>query len=160
MTRAEGESGKVEKKGDDKGSKKVQKVKLWPAAAIQSGVWQPSARSRASLSLSGALGGQADCLMPLLRLRSATGRARHFATIQLQARRAAVVLPKPALAPAALTHSGTALPLIALASAQLKNADCCTALWHKSHVCLAHTGAQPASPPAAGRPQGRHPVLR
>ena len=28
VTRAEGESGKVEKKGDDKGSKKVQKVKL------------------------------------------------------------------------------------------------------------------------------------
>ena len=37
VTRAEGESGKVEKKGDDKGSKKVQKVKLWPAAARKSG---------------------------------------------------------------------------------------------------------------------------
>lgn len=56
MTRAE--SGKVEKKGDDKGSKKVQKVKLWPAAASSSGVWQPSARSRASLGLSNAPGGQ------------------------------------------------------------------------------------------------------
>ena len=66
VTRAEGESGKVEKKGDDKGSKKVQKVKA--AAASMSGVWQPSARSRASLSLFGALGGQADCLMPPSRL--------------------------------------------------------------------------------------------
>ena len=120
VTRAE--DGKVEKKGDDKGSKKVQKVKLWPAAASRSGVWQPSARSRASLSLFGAREGQSDCLMPPSRLaiaRSAMSRWRHFATIQLQASQAALLLPKPAVAllqelrlrsscTHSLTHSGTA----------------------------------------------------